>query len=291
MRVAILSNHRSGRGRATRLATRLHMALHDAGHACWQAETSSREDDPRLREVIRDAEVVVVCGGDGSLRTSARAAREAGAMLWHAPAGTENLFARHFGMRRSPVSLLRAIDRGARAELDIWDADGHAFLVMASVGLDADIVEEVARRRRGPQGRRHWMRPILRHAVRWRAPLCEIRDRSGRMLRSAAGTFIAANLPEYAARMNPVSRAVGHDGRLDALLLRCSSTFGLLPWAVRGWLGWTGGACEPLPVDGAEVRTDRACHWQLDGCPMPGAARDRLVLQRDEDPLTVLLPA
>jgi hypothetical protein len=111
------------------------------------------------------------------------------------------------------------------------------------------------------------------------------------MLRSAAGTFIAANLPDYAARMNPVMRADGHDGRLDALLMRCRSTLGMLPWAVRGWLGWTGGACESLPDEGVVVRTDRACHWQLDGCPMPGAARDRLVLQRDPDPLKVLLPA
>ena len=63
MRIAILSNHQSGKGRAARLARTMQLALHEAGHACWQAETSADERDPRVVEVIRDAELVVVCGG------------------------------------------------------------------------------------------------------------------------------------------------------------------------------------------------------------------------------------
>jgi diacylglycerol kinase family enzyme len=289
MRVAILSNHRSGRGRAARLARRLQLSLHERGHACWQAETSADEHDPRTQEVIGDAELVVVCGGDGSLRTSARAACASGAMLWHAPAGTENLFARHFGMRGART-LEQAIDRARVAEIDLWSADGHVFLVMASVGLDADIVSEVAAKRTGPQGRGQWLWPTLRQAVAWRAPLCHVHADDGQV-RSHRGGFVAANLPSYAARLDPVSRAVADDGLLHGLAMGCASAAGLVPWALRGWLGLTGSACMPLPQGRVRVETDRPCLWQLDGCPMPGGNRTSVVLERDPRRVRVLLPA
>lgn len=289
MRIAILSNHRSGRGRAGRVALRLQLALHDAGHTCWQAETVASESDARLPGVIRDAQLVIVCGGDGSLRTCARAARDAGAMLWHAAAGTENLFARHFGMR-GLQGLMRGIEAGEAAELDVWGADGHAFLVMASVGLDADIVCEVAARRRGPQARRHWVAPIVRGALGWRAPECTVASVDGSVVSRQRGSFIAANLPAYAARMNPVVRAEGSDGALDALTLRCRGALGLVPWAARGWMGLTGGSCMRLPEPACVVQTDRSCLWQIDGCPLPGGAREAVELRRDADRIRVLLP-
>jgi len=290
MRIAILSNHQSGKGRAARLARTMQLALHEAGHACWQAETSADERDPRVVEVIRDAELVVVCGGDGSLRTTVRAARAAGAMLWHAPAGTENLFARHFGMGRA-ASLVRALQKPRERSVDVWSADGHAFLVMASVGLDADIVHEVAHHRVGPQGRRQWIWPILRRSLRWAAPVCTVMPDDGSPEWSCKGTLIAANLPAYATRMNPVVVADGSDGQLDALAMRCDGALGLVPWALRGWLGWTASDCTALPEGGCRIGTDRACVWQVDGCPLPGGARSHVLLQRDEAQVRVLMPA
>ena len=47
---------------------------------------------------IENKDAVVVVGGDGTLQSMTSAARRAGTPLYHAPFGTENLFARELGM-------------------------------------------------------------------------------------------------------------------------------------------------------------------------------------------------
>lgn len=106
----------------------------------------------QARWALREgADVVIAAGGDGTVRSVARAMAHHSAVLGLIPLGTGNLLARNLGV---PVSNLaasvnhalhggrRRIDMG-RVEL-LNDNTGlrteHVFLVMGGVGLDAVVV-------------------------------------------------------------------------------------------------------------------------------------------------------
>ena len=99
-------------------------------------------------------------GGDGAMRLAAPAAVRTGVAVRHLPLGTENLFAREFGMNGSALTLRQAIENGRVVTVDTACANGRTFLLMASVGFDADVVRRVDASRSGHI--RHWsyVRPM-----------------------------------------------------------------------------------------------------------------------------------
>ncbi|MFM7134381.1 MAG: diacylglycerol/lipid kinase family protein, partial [Planctomycetota bacterium] len=100
MAVVVLFNPISGAGRALATAQRLAHALEAEGREVGLVPTERRPGELWLRPRLSGAEALVVVGGDGAVRLSASEAARAGVPLWHAPTGTENLFARAFGMSR-----------------------------------------------------------------------------------------------------------------------------------------------------------------------------------------------
>ena len=93
------------------------------------------------------ANVVVVCGGDGTVRHVAEVLAGSGIAMGLLPTGTGNLLARNMRMaigdltRATRIALCgdnRAIDVG-RVLIDNRDEE-HVFLVMAGVGFDAAVM-------------------------------------------------------------------------------------------------------------------------------------------------------
>lgn len=122
-------------------------------------ETS--EDDAgqgaAARAIEAGADVLVVAGGDGTVRAVAEhlagleSGADGGVELGIVPLGTGNLLARNLGVPLNdiPAALTRALTAEARV-IDVgWleiDLDGaterHAFAVMAGFGLDAHMITE-----------------------------------------------------------------------------------------------------------------------------------------------------
>lgn len=93
------------------------------------------------------ADVVLVCGGDGTVRHVAQVLAGSGTALGLVPAGTGNVLARNLGIvlgniaRATRIALCgrnRAVDVG-RVMID-ERAEEQVFLVMAGVGFDAAIM-------------------------------------------------------------------------------------------------------------------------------------------------------
>lgn len=125
--------------------------------AGWPAplflETS--KDDPgaamTAQALQHGADVVIACGGDGTVRVVAEGLAGTGVSLGLVPLGTGNLLARNLEMNVSDLdgsiaSALfgdeRTIDTGL---IELENADSgevtkHAFLVMAGIGFDAKMI-------------------------------------------------------------------------------------------------------------------------------------------------------
>lgn len=144
----MVTNTASGRGKAETLATALDHALAAAGHDVQRCPIS--QGHIALRDAAHAAELLVIVGGDGTVHACLTAAVQAAIPVYHAPTGTENLFAREFSMDHSADRLLRAIQRRRVVHADVGDADGRLFVLMVSVGLDASVLHRLAASRNGP---------------------------------------------------------------------------------------------------------------------------------------------
>ncbi len=236
MRVAILANPASGRGRALKLARSLREAVVFAGHEV--EECSAR--DPAAAETIRRAEVVVIVGGDGTVHYQLAALANSNAALWHAPTGTENLFAREFGMTTSEDDLLAALEQDDKTPIDLATLNGRHFAIMAGVGPDASIVARVAAARTGPISKLSYAWPSTIEALRPSLPTMSVAIDGERVVNEQPGFIVVANSRHYGGRLNPARDAVIDDGLLDIVFFPCRSRVRALSWTLGCRLGRQG---------------------------------------------------
>ncbi|MCC5822498.1 MAG: hypothetical protein LAT64_02845 [Phycisphaerales bacterium] len=243
MRIAILANPRSGRGKALALAEQLGALLTARGHAVHQHRTGPDLDLAVLVGVAGmhadeqpgragRADRLVIVGGDGTVHHAAQAVAESGVPLYHLATGTENLFARSFAMPRDPA---RAADRLERDhppfEISLGSANGVPFTLMCSVGVDASVIHRVEALRERP-GRRGghlaYVGPGLAEGLRPRPARIHITADGEPVTppEGFTGTAVVSNLPAYALRMDPAHDADPTDDRLDLALLPGSTSAG-----------------------------------------------------------------
>jgi len=228
MRLVVHYNPIAGRGRAAAAAQDIRAALAGDGHAVNLVQSTNDDEQPALAAALRDVEGLVVAGGDGSLRSAAPFAAAADVPVYQFPLGTENLFAREFGMNRSIETLRRALAGANRPKLDMASVNGRPFVLMVSVGFDADVVHDVCRARRGSISHLAYVGPIVRRLTRWHAPVLSVEADGETLVRSTPGLAVVANCRQYAFRVNPCPDAVMDDGLLDITFVPVAGRFALL---------------------------------------------------------------
>ncbi|WP_299039496.1 diacylglycerol kinase family protein [uncultured Pseudokineococcus sp.] len=134
-------------GSAARRAVEQVVSEHGWPAPRW-LETS--EDDPGQGQARRaaqlDPEVVLVLGGDGTVRAVAEGLAGTGVPMGLVPGGTGNLFARQLKFDlNDPAAATRAALTGRDKRVDVGrvSLDGgeeQVFLVMAGVGFDAQMM-------------------------------------------------------------------------------------------------------------------------------------------------------
>jgi diacylglycerol kinase (ATP) len=95
-------------------------------------------------EAARDGvERVLGWGGDGTLNELARGLMGTGTALGVLPGGTVNVFAREVGIPRSIEGAAEAFASGEVRCIPVGIASDRPFLLMAGVGLDAEVVRRL----------------------------------------------------------------------------------------------------------------------------------------------------
>lgn len=162
--------------------------------------------------------VVIGAGGDGTL---SRLLNELPAETPMAvfPLGTENLMAKYLNHVCEPEEFAKMIAAGDTVRMDVGKANGQLFVIMASCGFDADVVQRLHSKRSGHI--RHWSyaKPILESIGSYSYPLLEIwvDDQPEPILARWAFLF---NVPRYAMNLPIVTDADPTDGQLDLCTFR-----------------------------------------------------------------------
>lgn len=130
----------------------------------WKSTT---EEDPGKGQteaaVEAGSELIIVCGGDGTVRSCAEGLLGTGIPLAIIPAGTGNLLARNLEI---PMDFSNAFDialSGERVAIDTGVANGETFTVMAGAGRDADIMEDTSSEAKDRLGGLAYVIEAVRH--------------------------------------------------------------------------------------------------------------------------------
>ena len=116
--------------------------------ARWLPTTAADPGPGQARGALADgAELVVVAGGDGTVRSVGTVLAGTGVPLALLPSGTGNLLARNLGIPLEVEAAARVAASGRTAALDVGRAkDGECFLVMAGTGFDAAMLRDTSDR-------------------------------------------------------------------------------------------------------------------------------------------------
>lgn len=265
-------------------------------------------DDPgggQTAGAVRDgATLVVVCGGDGTLRAAAESLAGTDVPLALVPCGTGNLLARNLGLPLAPADALDAALRGTPHRVDLGRIEGDGlppahFAAMAGAGLDAATMRRAnaADRAKAVLGWPTYVLAVLRELRTPRTGV-SVRLDGAPALRRTARMVLVGNIGTVQGGVTLLPAARADDGRLDLLILD--------PRGLGGWLSalWTllrggttaareggeGGApVEFFTFRRAEFTFDGELPRELDGDPV--TAGRHLTAEVRPGALTVLLPA
>ncbi|HYH34047.1 MAG TPA: diacylglycerol kinase family protein [Nocardioides sp.] len=187
---------------------------------------------------VAGADLVLVCGGDGTVREVCAELAGTGISVGIVPAGTGNLLARNLGI---PLYLRSAVDvalNGQDRAIDLVKVSGDGlpddthFMVMAGMGFDAAIMEGVnedIKRRIG------WFAYVISglKSLMFPAQRFEISVDDGAPTRHRARTVVVGNVGFLQAGMPLLPDAAIDDGVLDVVILHPRNFFSWIPLAWR----------------------------------------------------------
>ena len=171
-----------------------------------ETEAAGGAEPAARRGVAAGYDVLIACGGDGTLAQVGGVIMDAAATalpkphLALLPAGTANVFAREIGAPRNLLAAARALPHTQPRRIPIGRAtyeDGRVvyFLALASAGFDAHVVAAVGAGEKRRWGKLAFVRTALRELFRFHAKPMQVRYGD----ESAEATLVIFGLAQYYA--------------------------------------------------------------------------------------------
>ena len=217
-----------------------------------------------LKPVLRDAlrrrfELVIVCGGDGTVDSVASALAGTRMVLGILPAGTQNNVALSLGI---PVNLQQAADllrsgRRVRVDLGVAACQGkrQAFLEACSIGLLSALFPAADEIQHGNLAR---IGDLLATLVSSQAANISLRIDGDTRIDTQGHVVLAANMPYLGPHYPVTSEKAFNDGFLDVLVFANLTKLELLGNAVQTASGG---------VEDARIRRFRAQRVTIESDP------------------------
>jgi YegS/Rv2252/BmrU family lipid kinase len=228
-KVAVVFNPVGGGDTANERREQIRKALAEAGvEFDWLETTPEDTGCGQARQAVADgAELVIACGGDGTVMACATALAGGEVPLGVLPLGTGNLVAANFDI---PTDLDEALEIALvcrRRRIDVGAFDDDRFVIMAGMGIDAAMLRDT-----DPKLKR-WIGPlayVVGAARNLRRPRYgyTLRLDGGAPITRAGQGVLVGNLGKLQGGLPALPDAVPDDGLFDIAVIR---TRNLADWA------------------------------------------------------------
>jgi YegS/Rv2252/BmrU family lipid kinase len=236
----------------------------------WLQTTPTDTGEGQARQAVKEgAEVLFVCGGDGTVLTAVAALVGTSAALAVLPSGTGNVLALNLGLPNDVVAGVRLATRGARREIDLGQVEGRPFTIATGMGLDAQMLADTPHHAKHLLGWSAYAASVLRHLGHPQFAV-QVRIDNGPWMTREVRSVLIANVGRLPGGITLIPMAAIDDGLLDVALIGPRR---LLDWA-RLWASLVGrrpkgGRIEIYRARSVEISTDQPQPREIDGEPLP----------------------
>ncbi len=272
--VYMIVNPGSGSGFAAALTGKLDDYFRGKGFGVRMHRVGQFADIKRYIELAkgsRECALVVVCGGDGTIREAAQHLRGSEKPLMVVPGGTENLLAHELGCDRKIDTYIEMFERQSIVSMDMVGVNGGYFTSILGIGFDAEIVSRVSKNRTGNISYYDYLWPIWRTFWSHRMPHLVVTADGDEIFRGK-GMFFAGNIPRYATGLRILEKADLLDGTFDVCVFPCKGRYDILRSLVMIMLGRhtaTEGIVYRKCHSAEIVGLEKGIVTQIDGDPGP----------------------
>ena len=232
----------------------------------WHETTPEDPGRGQAKEAMAaGAELIFVCGGDGTVMGVVTALAGTDVAMAVLPAGTGNLLAANLGLAGEPMTGVQVALEGGRRRIDVGVTGDRCFAVMAGMGFDAQMLAGTSERAKKRLG---WLAYVVggfKH-LRDRPMRARIVLDGGPPMPRRPRTVIVGNVGRLQGGVRLLSRADPADGKLDVAIL---SPNNLGHWASLAWAVLRHRERVPLmetfTAERVEIISRRIEQRQLDG--------------------------
>ncbi len=230
--VYMIVNPGSGSGFAAALTGKLDDYFRGRGFGVRMNRISEFADIKRYMDLAkksRDCVLIVVCGGDGTIREAAQNLVGSDKPLMVVPGGTENLLAHELGCDKKIDTYTEMFERQSIIPMDIVRVNDTCFTSILGIGFDAEIVHRVSKNRTGNITYSDYVWPIWRAFWSHKMPCFAVKA-DGREIFSGRGMLFAGNIARYATGLRILNKADLSDGMFDVCVCPCQSRYEILKY-------------------------------------------------------------
>lgn len=230
MRVQMIVNPKSGRGRGAAAALVAEAEFRQAGWDVVVHHTAGPGEATGLaRAALGCCDLVVACGGDGTLCEVLNGAAGSDLPVGFLPAGTGNDFVRTVAMPRTPREAAQHILRGRPQPMDLMRLDHPAMVSIniIGIGFDAAVAARMNRQTRFGGGALSYLSAIMMELAHMRPVKLRLTV-DGAPWEGEALLVAVANAQSYGGGMRVAPEADVHDGLADVVIVEPLGLTGFL---------------------------------------------------------------
>lgn len=233
--IAYIVNPKSGSSSRRRISRQFKKYLRANGFRLRFNLTTSLANACELAtEAAADAEcaMVVVVGGDGTIREVVHGLESSGKPLLLIPSGTENLLAGELGFDDKLKTVIRAFEQWYIRPLDLGRINGKCFTSIVGLGFDGKIVKRVSEERKGHIDYTDYIWPIWRTFWDYKFETMKVTV-DGEEIFDGPGLVYVGNISRYGGGLEILPKANFGDGLLDICIYKCESKLHLVKHSVE----------------------------------------------------------
>ncbi|MGX6608091.1 diacylglycerol/lipid kinase family protein [Micromonosporaceae bacterium Da 78-11] len=232
----------------------------------WHETTPEDPGRGQAEQAIRDgAELIFVCGGDGTVMAAVTALAGTDVALAVLPAGTGNLLAANLGLAGDAATGVQVALDGGRRRIDVGVVGDQSFAVMAGMGFDAQMLEGTSDTAKKHIGWLAYVGGAAKH-LRDRPMRIRLVLDGGAPMPRRPRAVIVGNVGRLQGGVRLLNKAEPDDGKLDVAILSPKS---LRHWVSLGWAVVRRSDRVPLmetyTAERIEIYSNQAQPRQLDG--------------------------